>query len=170
MHWLYWTGKTVEFISDQDVEVAGGDELARAYDLIVYEGHTEYVTEAERDAVERYRDLGGNLMFLSANNFFWKVKRAGGALTKVTKWRDAGRPEAALIGVQYLANDRGERQGALRRPERAAPWLWQGTDLAPGSTFGESSAATGSRSTTSPPRRRRGRSSSPRSPTCSARG
>ena len=137
MHWLYWTDKTVEFISDQDVEAAGGDELSRAYDLIVYEGHTEYVTEAERDAVERYRDLGGNLMFLSANNFFWKVKRAGAALTKVAMWRDAGRPEAALIGVQYLANDRGERQGVFVVQGSGADWLWQGTDLAPGSTFGE---------------------------------
>ena len=59
------------------------------------------------------------------------------ALTKVTMWRDAGRPEAALIGVQYLANDRGERQGVFVVQNSGADWLWQGTDLAPGSTFGE---------------------------------
>jgi hypothetical protein len=137
MHWLYWTDKTVEVLSDQDVEAAGADELARAYDLIVYEGHSEYVTEAERNAVERFRDLGGNLMFLSANNFFWKVTREAGALTKVAMWRNAGRPEAALIGTQYLANDRGERQGVFVVRDSGADWLWRGTDLAPGSTFGE---------------------------------
>jgi len=138
MHWLYWTGKTVDFLTDADVEATGGDELARAYDLVVYSGHTEYVTQREYDAVERYRNLGGNLIFLSANNFFWKVQRANGTLSKVAMWRDIGRPEAALIGVQYLANDRGERQGLFVVQNNGTNWLWAGTDLAPGSTFGES--------------------------------
>ena len=31
--------------------------------------------DAEYDLVEGFRDLGGNLMFLSANNFFWRVDR-----------------------------------------------------------------------------------------------
>ena len=137
LHWLYWTDKSVEFLSDQDVETTPGDELARAYDLIVYPGHSEYVTEGEYDAIERFRDLGGNLMFLSANNFFWKVVREDGVLTKVAMWRDAGRPEAALIGVQYLANDRGERQGIYVVRDSGSDWLWAGTRLGPGSTFGE---------------------------------
>jgi N,N-dimethylformamidase beta subunit-like, C-terminal len=137
MHWLYWTGKTVEFLTDEDVESTSGDDLARAYDLIVYPGHTEYVTELEYDAIERFRNLGGNLIFLSANNFFWKVVRANGVLTKVAMWRDIGRPEAALAGVQYLANDRGERQGVFVVQNNGTDWLWTGTDLAPGSTFGE---------------------------------
>ena len=137
LHWLYWSGKTVEFLSDQDVEATPADELARAYDLIVYPGHSEYVTETEYDAIERFRDLGGNLMFLSANNFFWKVVRENGVLTKVAMWRDAGRPEAALVGVQYLANDRGERQGVFVVRPSGADWIWSGTDLVPGSTFGE---------------------------------
>ncbi len=34
--------------------------------------------EHEYDVIERYRDLGGNLAFLSANNFFWRVDRHGG--------------------------------------------------------------------------------------------
>ena len=36
-------------------------------------GHEEYVTTHAYDIVERYRDLGGNLMFLSANSFFFRV-------------------------------------------------------------------------------------------------
>jgi hypothetical protein len=137
LHWLYWNDKTVEFLSDEDVETIGGDELARAYDLIVYPGHSEYVTEPEYNAVQRYRDAGGNLMFLSANNFFWKVTRAGSVLTKVSMWRDIGRPEAALIGVQYLANDRGQRQGVFVVQDSGLDWLWAGTRLRPGSTFGD---------------------------------
>ena len=84
-----------------------GNALARAYDLIVFPGHHEYVTTNEYDAIEKFRDLGGNLIFLSANNFFWKVTRRGNLMTRVKRWRDLGRPEAELIGVQYFGNDRG---------------------------------------------------------------
>ena len=50
--------------------------LRAAYDLLVFPGHTEYVTTALYDLVEGFRDLGGNLMFLSANNFFRRVDPA----------------------------------------------------------------------------------------------
>jgi hypothetical protein len=46
------------------------------------------VTQHEYDAVESYRNLGGNLMFLSANNFFWKITIDRGVMTRVAKWRD----------------------------------------------------------------------------------
>jgi hypothetical protein len=139
LHWLYWSGKSAEFISDSDFDaIASGDDLARAYDLIVFEGHEEYVTSHEYDVVERYRDLGGNLMFLSANNFFWKVDKQAQTLRKIAQWRDAGRPEARLIGVQYRANDDGQRQGLYAvQGFASAPWLWDGTGLADGSTFGQ---------------------------------
>ena len=138
LHWFYWSGKSAEFISDSDFDLIGsGDELARAYDLIVFEGHEEYVQAHEYDVIQRFRDLGGNLMFLSANNFFWKVTETKGVLQKIGRWRDAGRPEARLIGVQYRANDDGQHQGNFVVENSAAtPWLWDGTGLADGSTFG----------------------------------
>jgi N,N-dimethylformamidase beta subunit-like, C-terminal len=139
LHWFYWSGKTAEFIADSEFDsIARGDDLARAYDLIVFEGHEEYVTTHEYDLVQRFRDLGGNLVFLSANNFFWKVDKTGQILRKIGKWRDAGRPEAGLIGVEYRANDDGQHQ-ALYTVENtaAAPWLWAGTGLTEGSTFGQ---------------------------------
>jgi hypothetical protein len=139
LHWLYWSGKSAEFISDSDFDsIASGDDLAHAYDLILFEGHEEYVTSHEYDDVERFRDLGGNLMFLSANNFFWKVDKQDQVLHKIGEWRDAGRPEAQLIGVQYRANDDGQKQGLFTVQSAAsAPWLWDGTGLADGSTFGQ---------------------------------
>jgi len=139
LHWLYWSGKSAEFISDSDFDlIANGDQLARAYDLVLFEGHEEYVTTHEYDVVQRFRDLGGNLMFLSANNFFWKVDKTGQVLQKIGKWRDVGRPEASLIGVQYRANDDGQRQGLFTvQSASTAPWLWAGTGLGDGSTFGQ---------------------------------
>ncbi|MEX2210442.1 MAG: N,N-dimethylformamidase beta subunit family domain-containing protein [Gaiellaceae bacterium] len=139
LRWLHETGRAVDFLAEEDLERAGGgDRLAAAYDLIVFPGHTEYVTRREYDVVERFRDLGGNLMFLSANNFFWQVERKGRQLRKVRKWRDLGRPEAALIGAQYLANDEGKRKGSyVVLSAMTAPWLWEGTILVDGSSFGE---------------------------------
>jgi hypothetical protein len=138
LHWLYWSGKSAEFISDSDFALYTGDQLAQAYDLIVFEGHEEYVTAGEYGDVQRFRDLGGNLMFLSADNFYWKVRQRGQVLRKIGAWRDIGRPEAALIGDEYRANDDGQHQGLFVVQDSAAvPWLWDGTGLADGSAFGQ---------------------------------
>jgi hypothetical protein len=139
LHWLAWTGKEVDYLADTDLEsVSSGDDLARAYDLVVFPGHTEYVQQHLFDVVERYRDLGANLAFLSANNFFWRVDQEGNKLRRVRLWRDLGRLEGALLGVQYIANDEGRRQGVyvVDNPA-AAPWLWDKTGLEQGGTFGE---------------------------------
>ncbi|MBD0339106.1 MAG: hypothetical protein ICV67_07455 [Thermoleophilia bacterium] len=138
LRWLHQTGREVDYLAEDDLERARtGDTLAAAYDLIVFPGHTEYVTKKEFEVIERYRDLGGNLMFLSANNFFWHVDRRGRILRKTRQWRDLERPEAALIGVQYLANDQGRRKGLyVVRSAARAPWLWEGTGLVEGATFG----------------------------------
>jgi hypothetical protein len=128
-----------DFLAEDDLEaLPSGDELRRLYDLVVYPGHTEYVTEREYDVIQRFRDLGGRLIMLSANNFFWKVERRGRELRRVGLWRALGRPEAGLVGVQYLANDDGGRQGTfVVRAAESTPWLWEGTGLVNGSTFGE---------------------------------
>jgi hypothetical protein len=136
--WLQQAGKQVDFLSDQDVSaLATGDELARNYDLVVFPGHEEYVTEHELDIITRYRDLGGNLAFLAANNMFWQVRIDPPLMTKVALWRNKGRPEAALTGGQYI----GSNHGAVQMPftvtgAAQAPWLFAGTGLANGSTFG----------------------------------
>ena len=138
LRWLARTNKQPEFLSESDLEVVdSGDTLAKIYDLIVFSGHTEYVTRKEYDLAQRYRDLGGNLMFLSANNFFWEVRRQGSTLRRTKKWRELGRPESALIGVQYRANDNGRTQRPfVVRAAATAPWLFAGTGLGDGSEFG----------------------------------
>jgi hypothetical protein len=138
LRWLAQTGREVDYLSDGDLEsVAGGQVLARAYDVLVFPGHHEYVTTHEYDVVERYRDLGGNLMFLSANDFFWQLVRHGNVVQKTKQWRDLGRPEAALIGVQYRGNDRGTHRAPwILRETPASSWAFAGTGLRPGSGFG----------------------------------
>ena len=96
---------SVDFLSQWDLEHVGEPSArsARAYDLIVFAGHHEYVTTREYDLVEGYRDLGGNLMFLSANNYYWRGRATRRhVIEKSQRWRDLGRPESALVGVQYI--------------------------------------------------------------------
>ncbi len=137
LHWLSQTGRDVDMVSDADLgAVATGDGLARAYDLIVFPGHHEYVTTHEYDVIERYRDLGGNLMFLSANNFFWKTVVRGNTMTRVALWRDVGRPEAALVGVQFIGTDGGYHRGPWIVRDPSPEWLFARTDLTRDAAFG----------------------------------
>jgi hypothetical protein len=136
--WLNAQGRRVDFLSDDDLEAAaGGAVLARAYDLIVFPGHEEYVTRHMYEAVRRYRDLGGNLLFLAANNFFARVDRKGNRLRRIGLWRNLGRPEASLVGAQYVGSNHGGRQaGFVVQGAALQPWVFAGTGLTDGSVFG----------------------------------
>lgn len=134
--WLDRTRKRVDVLSQSDLEAAQSSRaLAAAYDLIVFPGHHEYATRREYDLVEGFRDLGGNLAFLSANNYFWEVERRGGSIRKTRLWRDLRRPEARLIGVQYVANGKAPRQPWTVRRAGAASWIFSETGLEHGSSF-----------------------------------
>jgi hypothetical protein len=135
LNWLARTQHGAEVLSDADLDAAHAEQLARAYDLIVFPGHHEYVTPHEYSAIRRFRDLGGNLAFLSANNFFWRTVVRGNVMTRTRQWRDDGHPEDSIVGTEYRGNDRGTHRGPWV-VRNAAPWLFAGTGLGKGSTFG----------------------------------
>jgi hypothetical protein len=135
--WLNQTGKRVDYLSDDDLAaVPNGDALRRAYNLLVFAGSDEYVGRHAYGVVRRFRDLGGRLMFLSAANFHWRAERKGSTLRLVLPWRQLGRPEAALVGVQVTATGRGSGKPYVVQGAAAEPWVFAGTGLADGSTFG----------------------------------
>jgi hypothetical protein len=135
--WLNRADKKVDYLSDDDLAaVSSGDALRRAYDLVVFPGSEEYVGRHAYDVVRRFRDLGGRLMFLSAANFHWRAERKGSTLRRVRPWRQLGKPEAALVGVQVTATQRGGGKPYVVQGAGAEPWVFAGTGLADGSTFG----------------------------------
>lgn len=139
LEWFDRVPRAADFFTDADLDGGpSGDRLARMYDLIVFPGHEEYVTQREYAAITRYRDLGGNLLFLSANNFFRKVRREGRWLVRLERWRDVGRPESALVGAQYLNwfENRFPSQPLEVVGASRAPWVFRGTGLHNGSRFG----------------------------------
>jgi hypothetical protein len=136
LRWVSRNHPDADIISDAELKGANGHQLANAYSLIIFSGHHEYVTTHEFDAVTNYRDRGGNLIFLSANNFFWKIVIRGRVMTRVVKWRDIGRPEAALLGVEYFHNDGGQHRGNwIVRDAARFGWLLDGTGLTNGGSI-----------------------------------
>ena len=136
IRWLQLYRVQTDFLSDDDLERVSGAALARAYDEIVFSGHEEYATTHEYDAIVRYRDLGGNLAFLSANDFFYKVVKHGGLMDGRWRWRDLGRPEAALVGEQYVDWNHDRYPNEAYHVTNGGSWVFAGTGLATGATFG----------------------------------
>ena len=151
--WLNRTGKRVDFLSDDDLAaVRSGDELARRYDLVVFPGHEEYVTLHEYDVIRRYRDVGGNIAFLAANNLYRQVARRGETLVRGRLWRELGRPESSVVGVQYVGSNNGAKQGAfVVTGALTAPWVFVGTGLLNGDEFGRYGIEIDARTAASPP-------------------
>jgi hypothetical protein len=137
--WLARNHEHVAVLADEDLNrIASGAELSRLYRMVVFEGHGEYVTSHMYDVTEQFRNRGGHLAFLSANDFFRDVVVSGDSMTLIGTWRSLGRPEAALIGSQYIdwyRNRYPKRQYVVLR-ERKVPWLFAGTGLRNGSHIG----------------------------------
>jgi len=139
LRWLAASGHAADFYSDSDLGgFRSAERLAEVYDLVVFPGHEEYVTTRMYDLIEDYRDLGGNLAFLSANNFFWRVVYKRDSIVRIARWRDLDRPEAALVGGQYVAWNENKFPNVpyVVTGARLAPWFFDGTGLRNDSRFG----------------------------------
>ena len=140
--WLCSRGKRVQSVTDVEL---GRLPLAtlRRYSAIVFPGHTEYYEPATYDLLKRYRDGGGNLVFLQANPFYRQVRldRERNAMVLTDYDAREGRSDFALAGVGY--------DGCCFPKSRAAPytaatgrdyervrWLFRGTGIGPGQRFG----------------------------------
>jgi hypothetical protein len=135
LRWLRLHHVTPDFLAESDLE-AYGVTLSQHYDLVVVPSHFEYATYAEFGALERYRDDGGDLIFLASNNLFWKVNVSGSVMTKVGQWRALGHPESWIVGTQYAGSQDGDQGPYTITDSPSATWAFAGTGLASGDTFG----------------------------------
>ena len=138
LHWLYWSGKSAEFISDSDFDqIASGDDLAKAYDLVVFEGHEEYVMSHEYDVIaalprsRRQPDVPLVQQLLlegrqagsgaAEDRDVARGRPAGGcadrcAVPRERRWPEAGAVQRAGLGVRPVAV--GEHRADRRRDVR----------------------------------------------------
>lgn len=121
IHWLERTGYNVAYSTGIDTHVNGAKLLD--YDAWLSVGHDEYWTSQQYDAVRRARASGVHLGFFGANDAYWQVRLArssAGVPNRVVvcykdarldpietpkyetvRWRQLGRPEQELIGIQF---------------------------------------------------------------------
>ncbi|HMI99139.1 MAG TPA: N,N-dimethylformamidase beta subunit family domain-containing protein [Gaiellaceae bacterium] len=152
LSWFAMHAAGADYLTDGYMDQASAAALRANYDLVVFEGHEEYVSPHTYNAVTGYRNLGGHLIFMSANNFFWRTKRVANVLTRTAHWRSLGRPEAALVGAQYRGNDAGGRLAAFQvRGSDQLPWLFTGCGLSNGDSFGSYGFEIDARAAASPP-------------------
>ncbi|MFF9274199.1 N,N-dimethylformamidase beta subunit family domain-containing protein [Streptomyces griseosporeus] len=137
IRWAERYGYDLAYADARDLH--GGQVDPTRYRGLVFPGHDEYWSTAMRRTVERARDHGTSLVFLSANTMYWQVelapspsgvpdrlltcrKRRGPG--KPVLWREIDRPEQQLVGIQY--------QGRVPEPHplivrNAGHWLWDAT-------------------------------------------
>jgi N,N-dimethylformamidase len=128
--WLETKGLQYDVITDEDLHAEGYD-LLRRYRVVLTGSHPEYHSRQMLDAIQRYTERGGRLMYLGANGFYWRiafhndlpgvieVRRAeGGIRTWAAEpgeyyhsftgeygglWRRQGRPPQQLAGAGFTA-------------------------------------------------------------------
>jgi hypothetical protein len=115
----------------------------RRYAAIVFPGHTEYYRPSTYDLLKRYRDEGGDLVFLQANPFYRQVRidRESNAVVMTDYDARERRSDFALAGVGYdgccFPRSRAARYvAALGDDYRRVRWLFRGTGIGPGERFG----------------------------------
>lgn len=116
--WLEQQDIEYDLITDQELQNHGVSILEN-YEVLVTGSHPEYHTPKMLDALSDYRILGGNLVYLGGNGFYWKIaEHAESSGTLEVRRAEGGiRAWAAEPGEYYQAFD-GEYGGLWRRNNR----------------------------------------------------
>jgi len=140
--WLCSRKPRAESITDVELRHVPLNVLRR-YSAIVFPGHSEYYEPATYDLLKRYRDGGGHLVFLQANPFYRQVRldRAHNAVVMTDFDAREGRSDFALAGVGYdgccFPRSRARPYVAAAGADfRRVAWLFRGTGIGPGQSFG----------------------------------
>ena len=70
INWLETKSYQYDVITDEDLHFEGL-ELIEDYKVIITGSHPEYWSESMLNAVEKYLENGGKIMYLGGNGFYW---------------------------------------------------------------------------------------------------
>lgn len=121
--WLHHMGTNYDIITDTELHDEGYSAI-KDYAAVTTTTHPEYHTKETLDALQEYRDSGGNLIYLGGNGFYWRValhKEASGVI-EIRRAEDGIRAWAAEPGEYYNAFD-GSYGGLWRRSGRPPQML-----------------------------------------------
>ena len=154
--WLEKNGYDVTYATDIDLHREGLALLER-YQALISAGHDEYWSKEMYDAAEAARDSGIDLAFFGSNAVYWAMRMEPSAtgesdrvmvsyknadLDPVTdpeletlRWRDKGRAEQALVGVQFIADAEFSSDGSTNADYvviNSDHWAYADTGLSDG--------------------------------------
>ena len=118
--WLNAMGHEFDVITDEDLEADGVDAIA-AYRVVMTTSHPEYHTPGSLDALCRYTEQGGRLMYLGGNGFYWRVATS-------PEYPGAVEIRRGETGIRAWAADPGEYYNAF---DGAYGGLWRNSGRAP---------------------------------------
>lgn len=116
--WLETKGIEYDIVTDRELHEEGVDAI-RSYSCVTTGTHPEYHTAETLDALQGYRDGGGNLCYLGGNGFYWRVAvhTEEPATLEIRRAESGIRAWAAEPGEYYNAFD-GAYGGLWRRNGR----------------------------------------------------
>jgi hypothetical protein len=158
--WLEQQGYDVAYTTDIDTHSNGARLLKSKVFLTV--GHDEYWSKQMYDAVENARDRGVSLAFLGGNTLYWQARFESSPVTgepnrviavyrslqadpvedpalKTVNWRNLGRPEQSLLGLQW-GNGRPYTGSKATVPwvvSDASHWIYAGTGVVDGQAIND---------------------------------
>jgi hypothetical protein len=145
--WLERNRYAVEYCTDFDLHERPVEALLR-HRLVVSGGHDEYWSDDMRWHLERYIERGGNAAFFAGNLLWWRVRvfDENRSIARTGHFFDRSDPraartydEGALTGVTFAHGGGhwiGERNGTGFTVRDASHWVFAGTGLVDGETFG----------------------------------
>jgi len=158
---LWWEIQTVRFLEREGYDVSYQTDVDTDADptsllrhrLVIVNGHDEYWTVAMRDGFDAAVATGTNLAFMGSNDAYWNIRYEDDRHTiltykslydpnpdttqKTAMFREIGRPECLLLGVEHYGIIRETAGGldyVVTAPGAADPWL-AGTGLSAGDTI-----------------------------------
>jgi N,N-dimethylformamidase beta subunit-like, C-terminal len=146
-------GYDVTYTTDVDVDERPNSLLD--HKIVLISGHSEYWSARAYDAAYAARDAGVNLFFLASNEIYWHVRYQNDApghthrivigykdfkrdpiadpAKRTIQWRQQGRPEQELSGVQFPSPDGYMDWGGQPLvPINTDRWPFAGTGLKDG--------------------------------------
>jgi hypothetical protein len=141
--WGYNVSYTNDVAVDQDPEVL------QEHKAVVIAGHSEYWTMGAYNGALEARAEGVGLDFISGNELYWQVRYEQNRRVVVgykdyepdpvpdprlrtIRWRDLGRPEQKLIGIQFPTDGYMDWGGQDFVPRNTSSWIYEGAGLSDG--------------------------------------
>jgi N,N-dimethylformamidase len=132
--WLHQQGIDYDIITDRELHDEGAAAI-EGYACVTTTTHPEYHTPETLDALQTYRDTGGNLMYLGGNGFYWRVAihPEDDGMIEIRRAEDGIRAWAAEPGEYYNAFDGG--YGGLWRRNGRPPQALAGVGFSAQGNF-----------------------------------